>query len=708
MTIKYSVYIARTNQSQEFTDPQEAGAAFFNADRTERPSVIQSQDDSNAPGGRFGRMMADTEVHGAYDNGELRFVKALPSSHPGDDKFREGYWAALERSVNDRLKNTDWEKARPDQLIQPPKLHPHLADDLEALANLNKDKAINAWRTHAPAAVAAPAYAAPLPYAVDVKRADGVSVATWNFQTQEAALQRFKDAATEFQAAKPAPGASVALNGPDLASSGGYVSEGKGSAAVKFHSDELRARFDSVPVSPAEQRSDLLNARGREVLRGSSFNTSMQPMTLDQADLDRVAAVRARDTERARGSLGLDADRSGDQRSESLVSAASTAKIDTAGKAVEVRAGDGHTERLATTEQAAEFAEKNSLSGSDRQKLMQMDAEAARGGAAAAGAGGAPGEAGDDKGKKAERDGEEDPLAKRFLRTEKGYLDKTTHTLAIEDKGTKLLTDRDDAYIIESMLLAAKARGWKSVAISGSPEFKREAWLQAEAQGLGTTGYSPSRDDFQRLEAYKADRAREAAQADPTQRTDSAPTPARQESERGVAAAAGAVLVAHGTAKYLHDEKNTDSYFVTTRDSRGAERTTWGVDLERAVADSGAKIGDRVVLNNEGQKLVTVTVPVHDKQGVVIGSEEKQTHRNAWNVAVANLPQDRRQIANTIEKMAAQAGVSGAALDRARNEIARVATSAKSVKPVKVVDPSVRAPQPAIVPPKTKTRDFQR
>ena len=95
------------------------------------------------------------------------------------------------------------------------------------------------------------------------------------------------------------------------------------------------------------------------------------------------------------------------------------------------------------------------------------------------------------------------------------------------------------------------------------------------------------------------------------------------------------VLVEHGAAKYLNDEKNTESYFVTTKDDKGKEKTSWGVDLARAIAESGAQPGNKINIVNEGQKQVIVNVPIRDENGVVIATEPKDVKRNAWNVQLA-------------------------------------------------------------------------
>ena len=159
----YTLSNPRTNNQRQFTDAKEAGAAFFNEERADRPTVIHSQEDPEAPGGRFGRIMADTGIYGTYANGEQKFVKSLPKSHTreGDAKFRAGYMEALEKSVNERLKQADWEKARPDHPMKAPNLDNKLYDDLDTLARVDDNKAIKAWKDNAPEWATPPAYADP-------------------------------------------------------------------------------------------------------------------------------------------------------------------------------------------------------------------------------------------------------------------------------------------------------------------------------------------------------------------------------------------------------------------------------------------------------------------------------------------------------------------------------------------------------------------
>ncbi len=78
-------------------------------------------------------------------------------------------------------------------------------------------------------------------------------------------------------------------------------------------------------------------------------------------------------------------------------------------------------------------------------------------------------------------------------------------------------------------------------------------------------------------------------------------------------------LVEHGHAPYQNKPGASQNYFVTIENNHGAQHTYWGVDLERALTESGAKIGDQISAENIGS--VQITLP----NGI-------ETHRNTWSV----------------------------------------------------------------------------
>lgn len=80
-------------------------------------------------------------------------------------------------------------------------------------------------------------------------------------------------------------------------------------------------------------------------------------------------------------------------------------------------------------------------------------------------------------------------------------------TVLFEDKGKTIQTARDDKQTIQDMLDVAKAKGWDSIKISGSQEFKQQMWLEAESRGIATKGYKPSPEDLAILERRREERA---------------------------------------------------------------------------------------------------------------------------------------------------------------------------------------------------------
>lgn len=131
----FSVRLTHTGSSQEFEDPRLAGAAFFQADPAERPSVTHVD-------GNTARTMARTEIHGQHETGEPRTFKSLPDSHAPDVSFRAGFLEAMEASLTERLDKLDFAK---DGAKVVEGLEPRLKDDLEAFARREPEKAAALW-----------------------------------------------------------------------------------------------------------------------------------------------------------------------------------------------------------------------------------------------------------------------------------------------------------------------------------------------------------------------------------------------------------------------------------------------------------------------------------------------------------------------------------------------------------------------------------
>ncbi|NTF65803.1 Ti-type conjugative transfer relaxase TraA [Rhizobium rhizogenes] len=108
-------------------------------------------------------------------------------------------------------------------------------------------------------------------------------------------------------------------------------------------------------------------------------------------------------------------------------------------------------------------------------------------------------------------------------------------------------------------------------------------------------------------------------------------------------------LVEHGAAPYEHREGNSESYFVTLENDKGAQRTLWGVDLERAMKEAAPEIGERIGLQHLG------STPVALPDGT-------QTHRNVWKI------QDSGELVyDQLERRLSRSGVKETTLDYTRD-----------------------------------------
>ena len=75
--------------------------------------------------------------------------------------------------------------------------------------------------------------------------------------------------------------------------------------------------------------------------------------------------------------------------------------------------------------------------------------------------------------------------------------------LAFADQGNKLVTADHQPDVVRSMIELAKEKGWASVSLKGSEEFKRESWLQARLAGLDVKGFEPKPEDVARFDQLR-------------------------------------------------------------------------------------------------------------------------------------------------------------------------------------------------------------
>ncbi|ERZ10177.1 LPD7 domain-containing protein [Pseudomonas aeruginosa] len=241
--------------------------------------------------------------------------------------------------------------------------------------------------------------------------------------------------------------------------------------------------------------------------------------------------------------------------------------------------------------------------------------------------------------------------------------------IAFKDKGQRMVSASNDERVARAMATMADAKGWKTITVSGHPDFRKEVWMEASLRGIEVRGYKPQEQDLRALEErrerqmhnaveHDAERDRQKAEkaeraAERTKPEQGRPEPARKAAERaqeapedrGKGAAAGSAekgataairsysgrVLEHGEAPYNHDPDEKTNYYVKLATAEG-EKTVWGVDLKRAMGESKTQVGDTVKLDYLGNQPVTVQALKRDDKGKVIGSEPIETHRNTWEV----------------------------------------------------------------------------
>ena len=81
--------------------------------------------------------------------------------------------------------------------------------------------------------------------------------------------------------------------------------------------------------------------------------------------------------------------------------------------------------------------------------------------------------------------------------------------LAFSDSGKQLVTASESRETIVAMLEVAKAKNWREITVSGTDEFRRQAWLEARLAGMEVRGFEPKDADRQLLQELQSTRGGE-------------------------------------------------------------------------------------------------------------------------------------------------------------------------------------------------------
>jgi len=140
--------------------------------------------------------------------------------------------------------------------------------------------------------------------------------------------------------------------------------------------------------------------------------------------------------------------------------------------------------------------------------------------------------------------------------------------LSIRADDSTISTKKEDLVTIRAMLTMVEARGWSEVKVSGTADFKRETWIEAQARGIAAQGYKASDIDRQEADRRRAERGQAPIQAGQKQDTNEV-RPVTTQVGQAVAAVSQAV-------------QNPSTASPQQRD---AEPSRPGADLHRANHD---------------------------------------------------------------------------------------------------------------------------
>ena len=96
-----------------------------------------------------------------------------------------------------------------------------------------------------------------------------------------------------------------------------------------------------------------------------------------------------------------------------------------------------------------------------------------------------------------------DREARRQQQEQARQIEQKKPSFGIEDKGTKLETKLNSSSAAKDLIKTAQERGWDTIKITGTPEFSREVWMEAQIHGIETIGYEPTAIDTAALRLAK-------------------------------------------------------------------------------------------------------------------------------------------------------------------------------------------------------------
>lgn len=234
-----------------------------------------------------------------------------------------------------------------------------------------------------------------------------------------------------------------------------------------------------------------------------------------------------------------------------------------------------------------------------------------------------------------------DAIERNYLRVDDRYF-FPDRTLAFIDEGHRIRVGTENLEVLRNVVAIAQARGWQAISLRGTEAFRQNLWREATLRGIEVQGYEPMPAEIQQLHRMQVRRHPSRGAGQRPAAPDSGPDPGQQfkdgpRSREGSRPTIQGLLVAAGAAPYRFDATQRMSFYATVRSEAG-ERTVWGADLERALAESASRprLGDEVVLRQEGTHPVKIRDASRDMAGDAISEKTLVVQRARWRVETAD------------------------------------------------------------------------
>lgn len=204
--------------------------------------------------------------------------------------------------------------------------------------------------------------------------------------------------------------------------------------------------------------------------------------------------------------------------------------------------------------------------------------------------------------------------------------------VAFRDRGTKLTTGVNDERVAFAMATMAEAKGWKTINVSGHPDFKREVWMEASLRGIKVKGFQPQEQDLADLKARQERGERNSVEEVRTQARQKAVERKEAQPSREAGAKPATRVQDDGersSARNARDNQRLDKLKVV--EAVAASVIEAKVKDPALRAELKAAIGERLAERTQAKQIPSV--PVYDKnapsKAKQVDRERPQVERNA-------------------------------------------------------------------------------